>query len=788
MNAFQDDGAPAPARTETGASPNRTGRERTTDTGKSTSLERTFEVFTAPKKDSRTWRSEAVTWDEFTSWAEEPADRKECGNYIFGTLRGGRRTKNSVVSRSAVQLDADKATEATWEALRALGARGLVHTTFSSRPDALRLRAILPLDRLVTPDEYVHIVSVLLDRLGRDAFDPGSVQAERYMFRPSVAPKHRDDYRFEVMDGPELSADEWLAVEPTTPVGQKHENRPVPAQEHTETPEAAAYVFGSVPSVLEQVQELADLAPGERNARGQGWEEQSGLANGAASLVEMSNTAPVSYPIEQAEADFMQTAPRGEEGRWARKWEWAMKQAANKARAVDDAAQAFGNPSDWGDQGLRSHMRIATRFARYAAGKCLYVHGVGWHYWDGRRWARDKSDAYTHGQLRALIQESAVEALRDDKLRTDLNAASSRPESTLRDAARRPEFLATKVDQDPYLLNCANGTLDLRNMRLRPANPADRITKITRAAFDPEASRDAWDTFLADVLPDPEIRAYVQRYVGMSLVGRVFEHALMIAHGAGRNGKGVLARTVGNALGDYSVTAANDLLTASRYGGKSAGELSALMQLRGARWALMSELNEGDRLAVATLKNITGGDPITAKLMGQDMLEFDPSHSLFMLTNYLPGLPADDSATWARIHVVPFNVSFEGHEDKHLEERLSVSLDAVLAWAVEGWEDYRARGERLSPPKAAREAKANYRDSNDHLKRFMAECCEMGPNEWVSRADFLDAFNGWSHTQGIGLWTAHAVAKRMEGMPGIGQAKRHGGTRGWKGVGLVNDD
>ena len=211
MNAFQDDGAPAPARTETGASPNATGRERTTDTGKSTSLERTFEVFTAPKKDSRTWRSEAVTWDEFTSWAEEPADRKECGNYIFGTLRGGRRTKNSVVSRSAVQLDADKATEATWEALRALGARGLVHTTFSSRPDALRLRAVLPLDRDVTPAEYVHIVEGLMDHLGREQFDSSTSQAERYMFRPSRNPERPDHYRFEELYGPELSADEWLA-------------------------------------------------------------------------------------------------------------------------------------------------------------------------------------------------------------------------------------------------------------------------------------------------------------------------------------------------------------------------------------------------------------------------------------------------------------------------------------------------------------------------------------------------------------------------------------------------
>src|SRR5699024_3848837 len=157
---------------------------------------------------------------------------------------------------------------------------------------------------------------------------------------------------------------------------------------------------------------------------------------------------------------------------------------------------------------------------------------------------------------------------------------------------------------------------------------------------------------------------------------------LMIAVGSGRNGKGVFAHAVQRALGDYAVTATNDLLTTGRYGGKSAGDLSAQMQLRGARWAAMSELNVDDRLAPATMKTLTGGDPITAKLMGKDFVTFEPSHSLFMLTNYLPRVPAEDRAAWARIRVVPFEVSFEGREDKHLDERLALSIDAVLTWAI----------------------------------------------------------------------------------------------------------
>ena len=173
--------------------------------------ERTYSGAIAPRKDSRTWTQEEFPFSEIVDWAKNPSDHKECGNYLMGTLRGGRRTKNTIISRSMIQLDADSATEETWEAVRDLGVLGLIHTTYSSAPDDLRLRVILPLDREVTPDEYTHIAAVLLDRLGADAFDPGSVQAERYMFRPAVADEHRAWYRYEVFEGPEMSADELLA-------------------------------------------------------------------------------------------------------------------------------------------------------------------------------------------------------------------------------------------------------------------------------------------------------------------------------------------------------------------------------------------------------------------------------------------------------------------------------------------------------------------------------------------------------------------------------------------------
>lgn len=168
-----------------------------------------YAVALAPRKDSRQWSQDTITWDTLVDWVQQPADHKECGNYLLGTLRGGRRTKNAIVSRSAVQLDADRADGTLFTDVQNLPYRALVHTTFNSAPDSLRLRIIIPLDREVTPDEYTHIAHVLMNEMGADKFDPGSTQPERYMFRPAA--QNRDWYRHAVVTGPEAAADQLLA-------------------------------------------------------------------------------------------------------------------------------------------------------------------------------------------------------------------------------------------------------------------------------------------------------------------------------------------------------------------------------------------------------------------------------------------------------------------------------------------------------------------------------------------------------------------------------------------------
>lgn len=453
---------------------------------------------------------------------------------------------------------------------------------------------------------------------------------------------------------------------------------------------------------------------------------------------------------------------------------------------VIEAARAEAKQNPWGDKGLRSHQRIAARFAKYAEGRCLYVLGHGWTYWDGKRWAPDHRAAHANRLLAELLKASWIEAMSDKSLAKDVSASMTASGSAgVLDLASRQLFTA-EVDADPYLLNCQNGTLDLRKLTLRMHDPADLITKVTRAKYDGAALSSTWLGFLESSLPDVDVREFLQRFAGSALIGKVLDHVLVIATGTGRNGKGVLSRAVSKALGDYAITGSNSMLIASKYGQQSAGEQASKMRLRGSRWVVMAELEKGSKLAPSVMKSLTGGDTIEAKYMGQNPVQFAPSHSIFMETNYLPTVDAEDAAVWARLRVVPFDVSFKGKEDKTLEDRIDADLDAVLAWIAAGLWAYQNTG-GLNAPAAVLSRTDAYQTENDTVKQFVAECCVSHVNARVSRAGLHHSYLEWARDNGAELLTPREFAPRVGALTGVREGKTSG-IRIWKGLGIANEE
>ncbi|MCV7134419.1 hypothetical protein H7J06_15630 [Mycobacterium hodleri] len=428
---------------------------------------------------------------------------------------------------------------------------------------------------------------------------------------------------------------------------------------------------------------------------------------------------------------------------------------------------------------------MAYRLAESHADRLLYVSGLGWHMWDGTRWAVDDTGNAKRAVLEVL-RKALAESLFDRRLQADVRKCESDSgvNGVLGIASALTPFAATirDLDADPYLLNVANGTLDLRTMELSPHDHRNRITKVARAAHDPTAAGSAWHAHLDRVLPDADVRAYLQRLLGLALLGRVNEHILPILTGTGANGKGVTYKALTWALGDYASTAEPDLFM-HREGAHPTGE----MDLIGKRLIVVSESERDRRLAEATMKRLTGGDTIRARRMRQDFIEFEPSHLPLLITNHLPKVAGDDPAIWRRIRVIPFEVEIPVIErDPHLDERLQAEADAILAWAVAGWCDYRGRG-ALDEPSAVLAATDDYQLASDAISRFIAECCTTSSEvQKVENSKLFEAWEGWRAADGVDAISLKAFGQAID-VKGFSM-KRSNGRRWRLGIALHHQD
>ncbi len=440
----------------------------------------------------------------------------------------------------------------------------------------------------------------------------------------------------------------------------------------------------------------------------------------------------------------------------------------------------------------RGQLRFAERFTRSYGGDLLFVHGLGWHTWDGARWA-ECVDGKEHRAVVDLIKAALGEmaALRSDDRKAMLqdvgkveSAAGISGVLELASTMHPCTLAATRLDASAYLLNTKSGTVDLEAGTVSVSNPSDHLSKVTTARFDPEARSVEFDRFLAQTQPDLEMRAFIARTLGSALLGVVREHVLLIWYGRGANGKGTLRDAVAHALGDYAIEVPADLLLQSRHQGNLAPER---MRLKGARVAFCSEIAEGAKLDEATMKKLTGGDPVNAKLLYRNPVQFDPSHTLVMLTNHLPKVRGDDLATWRRILAVPFDhVVPEPEWDGALPERLKTDPEAVLAWLWGGWLDYQQHG--LNPPDTVLSATRKYQIDSDTIARFLADesvVCEG--HGAVASADLYRAFVAWS--KGEGEPTDLTNKAFTEAMETRGYDRKKGRQRTeWRGLSLVPDE
>jgi len=401
----------------------------------------------------------------------------------------------------------------------------------------------------------------------------------------------------------------------------------------------------------------------------------------------------------------------------------------------------------------------AQRFAAMYTGRALFCHcDRCWDIWDGRRWCADR-DGEIYRLAQATVREMYAEAsqLEDREARDALvkHALKCESESRLKamiSLAQNAAELATtrdKFDNAAYKLNCQDGTIDLKSGELLPHRAEDMITHITPVAYDPEARYPLWDKFLERVLPDPEVRASVQRAVGHSACGDPREEKIFFLYGPPGTGKSTLITAVGGALGDGYITAADSeaFLQRDRISGSPRSDIA---RLAGARLVTSTEVQEGKRLDESLVCQLAGGDTVTARFLYRESFEFKPTFTLWLVANHRPYVSSDDSPVWRRILLIPFDqVIPEKEREPQVKALLSdpeSAGSAILAWIVEGALSWQREG--LNPPPAVLASTEEYRQDSDPLQDFIAERCVVDPAAFVSGKELWAAYSEWFEASG----------------------------------------
>lgn len=599
-------------------------------------------------------------------------------------------------------------------------------------------------------------------------------------------------------------APEWLLelLRPAAPV-ERPVTAPVviPAASDAETQRLEGYcatVRDSEVGRLKAMQEGAAFQP----YMGEPWNQTT--FDVACALLELANSTWTIYGQDDAESDLFTHAPKDEGfGRLDHEkcWRSALARVEGKGRPYPEARpDTRAEVDSWlNEPGVRVDPLVyklrgitpppgvvvahvpdelpgtpartwddlgnAMRFVDHFGSKVRWVNEEqSWALFDEGRWALAAPNV-----IQGLVQEMFDERIMEtegpnySEIPDDLEKPEDTPRAAFakwlksqrmsariaaaqKEAQGRPELQASKLDFDatPFLLNCTNGVVDLRNGQLLAHDPSLMLMSQCKVDYDPLATAPAFERFLEQVHPEPEMRDYLHRILGYTITGDTREQAIFIHHGDGANGKSVFTDLVGYVLGDYGFTVAQSTLMSGDREEHPAG----VAALAGRRWLHATETAPGKRLDEEKVKNLTGDATVTARFMGGNWFEFTPTGKIHLITNHLPRL-SNARSIWRRIHLIKWGVTIPAaQQDRTLQQRLKeTEIQGILTWLVRGTQAWLAQG--LNPPASALRELAQYRDDEDVFGEFLRERCLVTEEARCTAEGLYSNYQTWAWGQGI---------------------------------------
>lgn len=402
-----------------------------------------------------------------------------------------------------------------------------------------------------------------------------------------------------------------------------------------------------------------------------------------------------------------------------------------------------------------------------------------WLVWDDSRWATDQTGVVNRYIERIVddirrFAESLPEGSEEEQSIQDAwfrwwkqSSTDGRTRAVRSVASSRAgvSVLPEHLDSDPWLLNCRNGTVDLRTGDLQDHSRGDLITRLCPVDYRPDAKAPTWLAFLRSaMLGSDELVTFLQQACGFSLTGLTSEQKFFILHGAGRNGKSTFLNALRMVLGDYARNAEGQ--TFLRQDSRHVRQDLAVLQ--GVRFCTTSEIQDSEQLDEDLVKRLTGGDPVTARfLYSKRETEFVPELKLWMAVNHRPQIRGQDDGIWRRVVLIPWDWQVPPSEvDPHFLSKLSEEREGILAWLVRGCQEYRREGS-LALPEAIAKATSDYRDDSDSLRAFIEDCIVPSADRSAPVGDVYRVYAQWAKEIGQRPVSVRTLSVRLK-------------ERGWK--------
>jgi putative DNA primase/helicase len=425
---------------------------------------------------------------------------------------------------------------------------------------------------------------------------------------------------------------------------------------------------------------------------------------------------------------------------------------------------------------------IATRFLATQAGRLRHVSAWGrWLEWTGTHWQQDETTTI-YSKVHLVCKQAGGEA-KSQRRESDADylSTSSFAASVEKLAAGQVGSTTDGWDCNPWLLNTPRGSVDLRTGKLSPNRAADYCTKMTAVGPDQFEDCPLWLHFLDTITNrSVELIAFLRRMAGYALTGLTSEQALFFFYGTGANGKGVFLNTLSRILDTYAVATGTEIFMVSN----SDRHPTELARLRGARLVTASETEEGRRWAESRIKQLTGGDPVSARFMRQDFFDYRPQFKLIIAGNHKPSLRTVDEAIRRRFNLVPFSVTIPpAGRDPQLEEKLRAEWPAILRWAINGcvaWQN-----EKLSAPAIVQDATGHYLQGEDAIGQWMDECCAKEPQATERVTNLFTSWKVWAERSEEFVGSRKTFSQKLEDR-GLSRGHNSAGQATFRGIRFAN--